>query len=133
MALVDWFNFQHIDGPTGSIVVGQSGIDVPFTIQRVYFLHGVPPNQVRGKHAHKALTQIAVAVAGSCCFHLDDGREKAEVKLDNPRRGIIVHPNTWREMYDFTPDCVLLVLASAHFDENDYIRDYETFKNAAGR
>jgi hypothetical protein len=131
--LVEWFLFHHVDSPEGSLVVAQSEVDVPFAIKRVYFLHSIPPTQVRGKHAHKALTQIAVAVKGSCSFHLDDGHDQADVKLDSPSRGIILHPNIWREMYDFTPDCVLLILASAHFDEADYIRDYEAFKHAARR
>ena len=131
MSLVEWFTFQHVDGPEGSIVVAQGEVDVPFAIKRVYFLYGIPPRQVRGKHAHKALTQIAVAVKGGCKFRLDNGTNSAEVTLDNPRRGIVLHPNIWREMYEFTEDCVLLILASAHFDDDDYIRDYEAFKNAA--
>lgn len=133
MSLVEWFTFQHVDGPEGSLVVAQGELDVPFAIKRVYYLHGVPPHQIRGKHAHKALTQIAVAVAGGCTFRLDDGATTEEVRLDNPHRGIVIRPNMWRDMYDFTEDCVLLVLASERFDESDYIRDYEAFKNATRR
>jgi dTDP-4-dehydrorhamnose 3,5-epimerase-like enzyme len=133
MSLVERFELQHIDGPAGSIVVAQGERDVPFPIRRVYYLHSVPPNQTRGLHAHKSLTQLAVCVRGSCRFRLDDGRETAEVVLSNPHEGIIIRPMLWREMSEFSEDCVLLVLASDHYDESDYIRNYEDFKNAVAR
>ena len=131
--LVERFAFQHIDSPTGSIVVAHGERDVPFAIRRVYYLHGIPSGQRRGAHAHKTLTQIAVCVAGRCTFRLDDGRDSAEVVLDNPHEGLIIRPKMWRDMYDFSADCVLLVLASEPYDEADYIRDYEEFKRAYAR
>ena len=70
---------------------------------------------------------MAICVKGSCTFVLDDGKSKEEIKLDTPNKGLLIEGLIWREMYDFTPDCVLLVLASEHYDENDYIRDYDNF------
>lgn len=85
---------------------------------------------VRGKHAHKKLHQILFCVAGACTVSLDDGKEKAEVRLDQPSRGLLIGPGIWREMYDFTPGAVLMVLASEYYDESDYIRDYQEFLNS---
>lgn len=128
MSLVERFAFQHVDSATGSIVIAQGERDVPFPIRRVYFLHGVPARQARGAHAHKRLTQIAVCAKGRCRFHLDNGRETADVVLSSPHEGIVLRPMLWREMSEFSPDCVLLVLASDYYDESDYIRSYEEFK-----
>ena len=130
MALVERFAFQHIVNPAGSIVVGQGGLDVPFAIKRIYYLYGVPATQRRGAHAHKSLIQIAVCPRGSCRFRLDNGRETAEVTLSSPYEGIVIRPMIWRDMMDFSEDCVLLVLASEHYDESDYIRNYDDFKKA---
>ena len=130
MPLVERFEFHHVDGAAGSIVIAQSELDVPFPIRRVYFLHGVPATQVRGAHAHRKLIQIAVCARGSCRFRLDNGIETATVELSSPHEGIVIRSMVWREMSDFSDDCVLLVLASEHYDEGDYIRSYEEFKNA---
>lgn len=130
MPLIEPYQFQHQVNPEGSIIVAQGELDVPFPIRRMYFLHSVPPGQVRGRHSHKALTQIAVCAQGSCRFRLDNGSESAELLLDRPDQGIIIRPMIWREMFDFSPGCVLLVLASEHYDESDYIRDYDEFKRA---
>jgi dTDP-4-dehydrorhamnose 3,5-epimerase-like enzyme len=133
MSLVERFQFQHIDSAAGSIVVAQGERDVPFPIRRIYYLHSVPATQTRGLHAHKRLTQIAVCVRGSCRFRLDNGHETEDVVLSNPHEGIIIRPMLWREMSEFSEDCVLLVLASDHYDEGDYIRSYAEFKNAVAR
>ena len=83
---------------------------------------------VRGHHAHKSLEQILICVHGSCKIHLDNGHETAEVLLDKPNEGLYIENDMWREMYDFTPDAVLLVLASEYYDEADYIRNYDEFR-----
>jgi len=82
---------------------------------------------VRGKHAHKKLQQILFCIHGSCKLRLDDGLSKEEIDLNNPNEGILITNNMWREMYDFSSDAVLLVLASELYDESDYIRDYDEF------
>jgi len=81
----------------------------------------------RGFHAHKDLQQIAIAVTGSCEIILDDGEEQKSVLLDNSTKGLYIGPGFWRVMCNFTPDCVLLVLADQHYDESDYIRSYDEF------
>jgi hypothetical protein len=130
MSLVERFAFQRIENAGGTIVVAQGERDVPFAIKRIYFLHGVPTDQTRGMHAHKTLIQIAVCVSGRCRFRLDNGVETEEVTLSKPDEGIVIRPMIWREMFEFSKDCVLLVLASEHYDESDYIRSYEAFKDA---
>jgi dTDP-4-dehydrorhamnose 3,5-epimerase-like enzyme len=116
----------------GSLVAIESGRDVPFDIARAYYMFGTTPGASRGFHAHLALQQFAIAVAGACTMVLDDGRDRIEIRLDSPAAGLFIPPMTWREMTDFTPDCVLLVLADAHYDESDYVRDYDDFLELVG-
>lgn len=111
----------------GSLVALEDQKNVPFTIHRVYYLFGTKEGVRRGFHAHKNLTQLVIAVRGSCRFHLDNGQEKIAILLDNPAQGLLIDSMIWREMFDFSEDCVLMVLADAHYDESDYIRSYEEF------
>ncbi|WP_163306479.1 sugar 3,4-ketoisomerase, partial [Enterobacter ludwigii] len=101
--------------------------NIPFSIKRVYYIFDTKEGVRRGFHAHKKLKQVAIAVKGSCRFLLDDGTERIEVVLDNPAQGLLIESCIWREMYDFSSDCVLMVLADSHYDEKDYIRDYDAF------
>ena len=87
----------------------------------------------RGFHAHKCLQQILIPIHGTCKIHLDDGTETAEVVLDKPYEGLYISNDVWREMYDFSPDAVLMVLASEFYDEKDYIRDYDKFLEYIGK
>ncbi|UAY90771.1 FdtA/QdtA family cupin domain-containing protein [Pectobacterium polaris] len=111
----------------GVLVALEEGKNVPFEIKRVYYLFKTKDGVRRGFHAHKTLKQVAIAVRGSCRFLLDDGSEKVELLLDNPAQGIIIEPHFWHEMYDFSDDCVLMVLADQPYDESDYIRNYDEF------
>ena len=111
----------------GSLVAIEGGRDVPFAIARVYYVYATTPGVTRGLHAHRALNQLAVAVAGSCTMLLDDGVGRVEVRLDDPATGLTLPPMVWHEMSDFTPGCVLMVLADAAYDESDYVRDYDEF------
>ena len=117
----------------GSLIAleGRSA-QVPFDIARVYYLFATTPGIDRGFHAHHALYQLSIAISGSCTMLLDDGHKKREVQLDRPDLGLVIGPMVWREMRDFTADCVLLVLADAKYDEADYIRDYDMFIRLAG-
>lgn len=101
--------------------------DIPFEVKRVYYIYDTLPDVRRGFHAHKNLQQILICVHGSCQIHLDNGYETAEVLLDKPSEGLYISNDMWREMYDFSDGAVLLVLASEHYDEADYIRNYEDF------
>lgn len=126
--LVKLIDFTPLGDDRGSLVAVEANKTVPFDIKRVYFIFGTKQGVARGFHAHKALKQVAVCMTGSCRMWLDNGREKEEVLLDSPTKGLVIEDLVWREMHDFTPDCVLLVLASEYYDETDYIRDYEEFK-----
>jgi dTDP-4-dehydrorhamnose 3,5-epimerase len=117
----------------GSLIAIEQLAQLPFEIARVYYIFGTLPEVTRGFHSHKTLHQFAVAVAGSCVMILDDGAERERVALDRPDVGIHIPPDVWHEMEDFSPDCVLLVIASAPYDEADYIRDYQDFLMSVGQ
>lgn len=117
---------QHGDA-RGMLVAVEGNINIPFEIKRVYYIYNTLEDVRRGYHAHKTLEQILICVHGSCRILLDDGVGRATVTLDKPYEGLYVAKNMWREMYDFSPDAVLLVLASEPYNETDYIRDYDKF------
>ena len=121
------YNFTPHGDDRGQLIAIEEFKDIPFAVKRVYYIYDTVEGVRRGFHAHKNLKQILVCVHGSCKIHLDDGKETAEVVLDKPWEGLYIEHNTWREMYDFSPDAVLLVLASELYDEADYIRNYEDF------
>ena len=107
--------------------------EVPFDIKRVYYMYDTTEGVTRGRHAHKALEQILICVHGSCKILLDNGEEKVVVPLDKPNEGLYVSNVMWREMFDFSEDAVLMVLASELYDEEDYIRDYDEFLKYVGK
>ena len=126
MQIVKYIFQQHGDH-RGQLVALEENKDIPFNIKRVYYMYDTLHDIVRGKHAHKKLKQILVCVHGSCKITLDNGIEKKMVSLERPYEGLYVPENMWREMYDFSKDSVLMVLASDYYDEDDYIRDYNQF------
>lgn len=128
--LIKLIEFPPLGDDRGSLVALEANKTVPFAIKRVYYIFGTKAGVARGFHAHKALKQVAVCVTGSCRMVLDDGYQKEEVLLDSPMKGLVIEEMVWREMHDFTQDCVLLVLASEHYDEVDYIRNYKDFLKA---
>lgn len=111
----------------GSLISLEQQKNIPFNIKRVYYIYGTRINTTRGKHAHKNLKQIVVCVSGKCKFLLDDGKTKKIIKLDSPDKGLYIGKYIWREMYDFSQDCVLVVLVNKYYNENEYIRDYDEF------
>lgn len=111
----------------GSLVALEDATGVPFAIERVYYIFDTKAGVVRGLHAHRSLTQWAICVAGACTLTVDDGKERSDIRLERPDQALEIGPMIWREMRDFTPDALLLVLASAAYDEADYIRDYDQF------
>ena len=121
------YNFAPHGDERGQLVALEETKDIPFKIKRVYYIYDTKEGVRRGFHAHKCLEQILICVAGSCKIHLDNGKETAEVELNNPNEGLYISNAVWREMYDFSPDCVLLVLASELYEEKDYIRNYDDF------
>ncbi len=111
----------------GSLIALEKEHNVPFDIKRVYYIFDTTDGVRRGFHAHKNLKQLAICVKGSCKFLLDDGTYKNIYNLNEPTKGLYIEGFIWREMFDFSPDCVLMVLADAYYDEADYIRDYKDF------
>lgn len=124
---VKMYTFPPHGDDRGQLVAIEAIKDLPFEIKRVYYIYDTLPGVRRGFHAHLNLQQILLCVNGSCKIHLDDGTDTAEVTLDKPNEGLYIANNMWREMYDFTPGTVLLVLASQYYDEADYIRNYDEF------
>jgi dTDP-4-dehydrorhamnose 3,5-epimerase-like enzyme len=128
VSLIQLISFPPLGDDRGSLVALESQQSIPFDIKRVYYIFGTQQGVARGFHAHKQLKQVAVCVTGRCRMVLDDGKHREEVWLDSATKGILIEDMVWREMHDFSEDCVLLVLASKHYDESDYIRDYAEFK-----
>ena len=127
MSLIKWVNFPPLGDERGSLVALEAEKTVPFAIKRVYYIFATQQGVARGFHAHQKLKQVAVCVTGKCRMILDDGTTREEAWLDSPTKGLLIGDLIWREMHDFSEDCVLLVLASEHYDEADYIRGYEEF------
>ena len=123
------YMFQPHGDERGMLVALEEFTDIPFRIKRVYYMYDTGEGVVRGKHAHKSLEQILVCIHGSCKVRLDNGQEQKIVPLEKPYEGLYVGSNMWREMFDFSPDAVLMVLASELYDEADYVRSYEDFLN----
>ena len=117
---------QHADA-RGSLAVAEIGGALPFPVRRAYWIFGTKSGVSRGFYAHKKLRQLCICITGSVRLRLFDGINSESVVLDTPTTGLIVGPGLWREMHEFSPGAVLLVLADAEYDENDYIRTKEEF------
>ena len=111
----------------GRLVAIEGGRLVPFDIARVYYIFDTDQGVARGYHAHRTLKQYAICVSGSCVMRVDNGSETSELRLDRPHQALYLGPMIWHEMHDFSPECVLLLVADAIYDEADYIRDYQEF------
>lgn len=111
----------------GRLSVGEVGTQLPFQPRRCFTVYKVPSKDVRGEHAHKTLSQFLVCVHGSCSVMVDDGQDRSEIVLDSPEVGLSIPPMVWAAQYRFSKDAVLLVLASAAYDPDDYVRDYDEF------
>lgn len=124
---IKMIQFQPHGDERGMLIALEEKKNIPFEVKRVYFMYDTIEGVCRGKHAHKNLKQVLFCPCGACTISLDDGKEVREVRLDQPTEGLLVEACMWREMYDFTPDAVLMVLASDYYNEDDYIRDYDAF------
>ena len=127
MNLIEWIELPNLGDHRGSLVVAEANRNVPFNIQRLYYIFGAQPDVPRGFHAHKDLQQIAFCIQGSCKMLMDNGKEKLEVLIGQSNKGLFIPPMVWHEMHDFSKDCILLVLASDYYEESDYIRNYDQF------
>lgn len=127
MDLIEIKKLKQFDDSRGSLVFLEELNDINFQIKRVYYLFNLNCNEPRGFHAHYQTEQFAICIAGSCEILLDDGQKRQTVKLDKSNMGLYIHKMIWHEMYNFSGDCVLLVLASQKYNEQDYIRNYDDF------
>jgi dTDP-4-dehydrorhamnose 3,5-epimerase-like enzyme len=138
---------SFVDGnPRGHLYIAESLRHIPFAIKRVYFVNnlnrvfihdtegkGAMKELKRGEHAHKKLEQVIFCINGHMTLDLDDGQKKQSIVLDNPSIGVHLGPMLWHSMGGFSPNCVMLVLASGYYNEKDYVRDYSEFKKLAGK
>jgi len=129
--IIDFKKIGNSD--VGFLIALEGNRKVSFDIKRIYYIYNVPKEIKRGFHAHKKLEQILISMRGSVKIKVDDGKEKKISELNDPSKGLYIGPGIWREMYDFSQNSVLLVLASEYYDEADYIRDYEEFSAIVNR
>lgn len=128
MGFVKFVNLDIKGDERGSLIALEGLSEkVPFEIKRVYYIFGTKPNVIRGKHAHYKLKQLLICVNGSVDILIDDGKNKDTIRLDSPDKGLYIDGFIWHDMHNFSKDAVLVVLASDHYNEVDYIRNYETF------
>lgn len=111
----------------GKLSVGEFDVDIPFTPKRYFIVYDVPSRETRGEHAHLACHQFLICVKGQCLAIADNGSSRQEFLLDRNSKGLYMPPMIWGTQYRYSPDAVLLVFASEHYDPNDYIRDYDDF------
>lgn len=133
MTLVKWVEFKVMGDGRGDLVSLEGSKNIPFDIKRVYFLKNMKRDHPRGFHAHKKLKQVLICLAGSCRMVLDNGHVREAVLLNSFNKGIIIENMIWREMHDFSEDCIIMVLADEHYFEADYIRNYDEYKRTIFR
>ena len=117
----------------GNLTIVEEGVEVPFKIQRVYWIHGVPEGEERGKHSNRVSSEYVIAISGSVEITLEDVNGRRTYHLDSNDKGLLIPPDTWDELRNFSPDAVLLVMASHSYDESTYINSYEKFLESIGK
>lgn len=117
----------------GSLSFVEARVHIPFAFERIYYLYDLPEGAERGAHAHKALHQLMIPMAGSFDVVLDDGTRQRRVHLARPDEGLYIRPMIWRDLENFSSGAVCLVLASEKYDEADYFRSYQEFVEARKR
>jgi len=122
-------NFKVHGDERGSLIALESHKNIPFEIKRVYYIYGTRTDIIRGRHAHRNLQQVMICINGSFELRLDDGKNTGQIVLDTPEIGVYIGNMVWREMLNFSSDCVILVLTDKYYNEKDYIRNYHEFLN----
>ena len=123
-----FIKFNQLGDERGHLVVIEGNEDVEFDIKRVFYIYGSDPDVVRGQHANRDTEFVLINVCGTSKVRVDDGKEEKVYVLDKPHEGVYIPKMVWKDMYDFSEDSILLVLASEHYDGEEYIRDYEDYK-----
>ena len=124
-------NFKDLGDERGKLVVVEGNSDIPFDIKRVFYIYGSDSTIVRGQHANKESEFVLINVAGKSKVRVTDGKDEMTIELNKPMMGIYIPKMVWKDMFDFSSDSVLLVLASTHYDSNEYIRDYDEYLKIA--
>lgn len=124
---IEIIDIPKIENRLGNIAVVENEV-IPFDIKRVYYLYDIPSSSIRGGHSHKKLQQVLIAISGSFDVVLKDGNDVKTVTLNKPDKGLLIKHNIWRELENFSSGAVCLVLASAVYEEDDYIRDFDEFR-----
>ena len=119
--------FNDLGDERGKLVVIEGGQEIPFDIKRVFYIYGSDDTVVRGQHANRESEFVLINVAGQSKVRITDGEEEFIVELNRPMMGVYIPKMIWKDMYDFSEDSILLVLASTHYDGTEYIRDYEEY------
>ncbi|MCI8985201.1 MAG: WxcM-like domain-containing protein [Lachnospiraceae bacterium] len=120
--------FSDLGDERGNLVVVEgSGVDIPFSIKRVFYIYGSDAEVIRGRHANRKTEFVLINVSGKSKVKVDNGYEQRIIDLDRPRMGLYLSTMVWKDMFEFSPDSVLLVLASEHYDAEEYIRNYDDF------
>ena len=125
-------NFADLGDERGKLVVIEGGLAIPFDIQRVFYIYGSDETVVRGQHANRESEFVLINVSGTSKVRITDGKEEFNVELNKPMMGVYIPKMVWKDMYDFSEDSVLLVLANTHYDGHEYIRDYDEFIKEVG-
>ena len=125
-------NFTDLGDERGKLVVVEGEQHIPFAIQRVFYIYGSDNEVVRGQHANRESEFVLINVGGTSKVRIDNGHSEAIIELNKPMMGLYIPTMVWKDMYDFSEDSILLVLASTHYDGNEYIRDYEEYKKEMG-
>jgi len=125
------FQFKRMGGPLGALTAVEGERDTPFEIKRIYYITDVPEDAMRGFHSHRELEQVLLCLHGSVKIRVKTPFEEEVIPLEEDSRGLYIGHMVWREMFDFSPGAVLMVLASERYDEGDYIRDYQTYLEEA--
>lgn len=120
-------NFPDLGDERGNLVVVEGGTAIPFDIKRIFYIYGSDSEVVRGSHANLKSEFVMINVSGTSKVLIDNGRERRIIALDKPRMGLYLKSMVWKEMYDFSPDSVLLVLSNEHYDSDEYIRNYDDY------
>ena len=120
-------NFADLGDERGKLVVIEGGLAIPFDIQRVFYIYGSDETVVRGQHANRESEFVLINVSGTSKVRITDGKEEFNVELNKPMMGVYIPKMVWKDMYDFSPDSVLLVLASTLYDGKEYIRNFAEY------
>ena len=126
-------NFSDLGDERGKLVVIEGNQSIPFEIKRVFYIYGSDPDVVRGQHANRESEFVLVNVAGTSKVRITNGKEEFIVELNKPMMGVYIPKMIWKDMYDFSADSVLLVIASTHYDGKEYIRNYEEYVREVSR